>query len=185
MEWISYAIQSPTASTTRSTTRPATSTVTSGSTDCGNIIIPLSARESDEQMRPFMAYRRPDRDLESVIRDEDQTIDNRMRVMIEVLEKLRAIHDRGYILMDLTPKDIVFSSEWKFVGVPSSIRYSERYQYQTVVKVTEYTAPERINREIGEIGYGIDLWAIGVMMHWIVNGKSPYDREVTSDTIRS
>lgn len=153
--------------------------------DCGNIIIPLSARESDEQMRPFMAYRRPDRDLESVIRDEDQTIDNRMRVMIEVLEKLRAIHDRGYILMDLTPKDIVFSSEWKFVGVPSSIRYSERYQYQTVVKVTEYTAPERINREIGEIGYGIDLWAIGVMMHWIVNGKSPYDREVTSDTIRN
>lgn len=99
-----------------------------------------------------------------------------------MLKAIAAAHDLGWVHRDLTPRNVIVANgEPKLIdfGLVNSLARSVPGETWTrltrtgfVVGTPPYMAPEQIEGEA--VGVGADIWAIGVMIYWLVSGREPF-----------
>ncbi|MEV6261112.1 acyl carrier protein [Streptomyces sp. NPDC051784] len=104
----------------------------------------------------------------------------------KVLEALEAAHARGITHRDVKPGNIMVSDDGRILlvdfGIAKHPTDTRITQTGMAVGTVEYMAPERFDGEDGPPG---DLWALGVTLHEMVEGVSPFRRETMMAVIRA
>lgn len=102
--------------------------------------------------------------------------------MLVLCKTVFFLHNNNIIHRDLKPQNILFGKSGyyntlKLIDFGLSIRHQEKDSYR--VGSPLYMAPEQIK---GTFSYATDVWAIGIIMYFMVTGKHPFD-DKTSDEI--
>jgi serine/threonine protein kinase len=122
------------------------------------------------------------RSLADLLREEAPlTTERAVEIALEVLEGLRAAHDRGIIHRDLKP-DNVFMIEGRGVklldfGISKmtggAAASEELTETGVALGTPAYMAPEQIQSAKDADGR-TDLWAVGVMLFLMLSGRPPF-----------
>lgn len=101
---------------------------------------------------------------------------------LAMLDALATAHEMGFVHRDLKPANVIVVDGYpKLIdfGLVASLARSVDGQTWTrltqtgfVVGTPPYMAPEQIEGE--HIGVGVDLWAMGVILYWLVSGREPF-----------
>lgn len=115
------------------------------------------------------------------------------RIMLSVLEGLRAVHDSGFIHRDLKPENIYFAlgnggfdETIKLLDFGIAKRADEPSDPFLSVVGKVYGTPEYIAPEQGlnpDVDVRADLYSIGVMMHESLTGALPFQGDTAYATI--
>ncbi|MEV6311567.1 acyl carrier protein [Streptomyces sp. NPDC051840] len=112
--------------------------------------------------------------------------DQAARIGRKVLEALEAAHARGITHRDVKPGNVMVSDDGRVLLVDFGIakHHTDTRITQTgmAVGTVEYMAPERFDGEDGPPG---DLWALGVTLHEMVEGVSPFRRKTMMAVLRA
>jgi WD40 repeat protein len=119
--------------------------------------------------------------LRQLIREEQLSIQQVLRLALNIAEALKAIHSSAVLHLDLKPSNIViaagearvvdFGIAQAVVGEESSERDFNEYQSRKA-GTYEYMAPEQWTGE--RLSAKTDIWAFGVILHELLTGSRPY-----------
>lgn len=118
------------------------------------------------------------------------TLHQKIKALVRLCETIAAIHDAGYLYLDLKPDNILcvlnparpqdFTDEIRLFDFDSVTARSEIGDPNTVISGSgnwssfEQTHPGHLS----EIGPASDIYAIGTMLFWITIGRPPTTNEV-------
>ncbi|QKV94386.1 serine/threonine protein kinase [Streptomyces sp. NA02950] len=102
------------------------------------------------------------------------------RMVLALLEALRAAHARGVLHRDIKPANVLVESgtgrvvltDFGIAQVSGATTITETGSF---VGSPEYTAPERMSGR--RTGPESDLWSLGVLLCTLVSGRSPFHRD--------
>lgn len=99
----------------------------------------------------------------------------------EITEVLCYLHGQGVVYRDLKPENVMLTREGRVklvdFGTAKVLKFGERTF--TLCGTPEYLAPEMLNR-CGH-HYAVDWWALGVFLHELLTGESPFVGESTEE----
>jgi serine/threonine-protein kinase len=103
-------------------------------------------------------------------------VNKAVEVAIQILEGLEAAHQRGVIHRDIKPENILMDAGDRVrivdFGLARTADQSQITAAGTVLGTPAYMAPEQWVG--GEVNAGIDLWAVGVVLHELLTGRHPF-----------
>lgn len=114
----------------------------------------------------------------------------KIKTLIRLCETIAAIHDVGYLYLDLKPDNILcvlnparpqdFTDEIRLFDFDSMTARSEVGNPNTVISGSgDWSSFEQTHPgHLSEIGPASDIYAIGAMLFWIVIGRPPTTNEV-------
>jgi hypothetical protein len=100
------------------------------------------------------------------------------RYIRQVCEALQHMHENNIVHLDVKPENIMFSDGKTSCSQIKLVDFSlaTRLDPDEIVKVSaaqcEFAAPEIIEKEA--VGFGTDMWAVGVLTYVILSGLSPF-----------
>ena len=106
--------------------------------------------------------------------------------MHDVLSALYYMHIRGIVHCDLTPTNILFSSN-ESEAVPKIVSFSSAQSLSDIEKVDIkklsyiYISPDILKKEYTE---KMDMWSIGVIIYELLVGKHPYAIKDRNGTLK-
>ncbi len=147
----------------------------------------------DEDGKPYVVFEAMrGKSLASVIAESPRGIDPQAaaRLVVQLLEALRALHDAGVVLRTLTPADVTLE---KVTGDEQLVKI-RRVQGAALlieggaepiadVKFTVYLAPE-LRRGASGADPRVDLFTVGVILRELLTGSPRGDDQALSDTAR-
>ncbi|XP_074605530.1 spaghetti-squash activator [Brevipalpus obovatus] len=96
--------------------------------------------------------------------------------MRQICEGLEYVHSKNILHLDLKPENILCVSRTgnriKLIDFGLARRFDPGKKMQVLFGTPEFVAPEVVNYE--EVGYGTDLWAVGVICYILLSGLSPF-----------
>lgn len=107
-----------------------------------------------------------------------------------LLRAVRHIHDRQIVHRDIKATNVLLSrdGEVKLGDFGLAARLPESGRLTSVCGTHDYLAPEMIRTGHGECsGYGcaVDMWAIGLLLHSLVVGDNPFERDTDIATLQA
>ncbi|KAL1518226.1 hypothetical protein ABEB36_001883 [Hypothenemus hampei] len=101
----------------------------------------------------------------------------------QLLQGLDYMHGRGYAHLGLNLGDLLIAhpggDDLKITDFGLSRQISMAHLYPLLYGMPEYVSPECTNNE--GVGYGHDMWSVGIITHILLSGNSPFrganDRE--------
>lgn len=117
------------------------------------------------------------------------TIEERLRLFVEVCEGVQHAHHRGIIHRDLKPSNILISLEDgrpapKIIdfGIARALTdplSGESYltEYGEFVGTPEYMSPEQAGGDPADVDTRADVYALGVLLHELLAGARPLESE--------
>ncbi len=127
-------------------------------------------------------------DMDRVIERGPMTPKDAIRIGLQLLAALRAVHERGYVHRDVKPLNI-FLRGWEegdvFVklldfGIAKPIVPTDSQQPLTargaVLGTPHYMAPEQISSEV-PVGPRTDLWATAAVLFTALAGRPPFEEK--------
>lgn len=107
-------------------------------------------------------------------------------IMKSVLNAVSYIHDKGIIHRDLKLANILIEdindlSSIKIIDFGFGDHKKSNASYDTHVGTLVYMAPEVAFEHT--YSKSVDVWAIGIIMHYIITGKHPFYVKDTDNTI--
>ena len=114
---------------------------------------------------------------------------------MQITQGLTAAHDRGIIHRDLKPENLFLTRDRRMkildFGVAKLIRTSEADEPTAVVDTVTapgvvvgtvgYMAPEQVRGQ--PIDHRADIFALGVVIHEMLSGAKPFQRDTTPETL--
>jgi serine/threonine protein kinase len=105
---------------------------------------------------------------------------------LEVLGALRQAHDAGIVHRDVKPSNIMVLPEGQGAKLAdfgiAQVRGETRLtRTGMVIGSPAFLAPEQINGD--RATPATDLWQLGVMLYYALEGRSPFDRETDQATV--
>ena len=114
---------------------------------------------------------------------------------VQITQGLTAAHDRGIIHRDLKPENLFLTRDRRMkildFGVAKLIRTSEADEPTAVVDTVTapgvvvgtvgYMAPEQVRGQ--PIDHRADIFALGVVIHEMLSGAKPFQRDTTPETL--
>lgn len=116
------------------------------------------------------------------------TEDEIKRVMWQVLDALSYLHNHDIVHRDIKPENILYDPETKKIKIIDfgiSKRFRRRgalFDMWTITGTLYYRAPEMFS---GGYREGIDVWAAGVLLYWLVCGHTPFESVYHNETIQN
>lgn len=118
--------------------------------------------------------------LEEVLRAERLSPSRLVEIIIEVADAVHHAHRLGIVHRDLKPTNVLLDTE----GKPhiTDFGLAERWEGldpkpsfgQSTVAGTAHFIPPEIYAGRGQIGPGVDIYALGVMMYKVLTGRYPF-----------
>lgn len=127
---------------------------------------------------------------EGTLRDklESGIIDHKIveKAVRSILEALVLIHDQGFVHRDIKPENILCFSDGSFklsdFGLVREIGSSSMTQDNFVMGTVAYIPPEYV--ETGESDYRGDLYALGITLHELLTGTTPFSGLSTAEVLK-
>src|SRR5437660_5743457 len=126
------------------------------------------------------------KDLRAVLREKGKlTPEEAARVLWQICRALEAAHGEGVIQRDLKPQNIMMDANGRAYvmdfGIARSAYLPGMTQTGALIGTPEYMSPEQAKGE--KLGEQSDLFSLGVILHELVIGQSPYYSETPLATL--
>lgn len=146
------------------------------SLDHPNICTVYEAGQTPEgQMFIAMAYYAGP-SLKEVIAKGRMSVEEALRIGIQVAEALRAADSKGIVHRDVKPGNIIITPDGvaKLVdfGLASQAEWSKLTRSKSTLGTAAYMAPEQVTGEGAD--HRSDLWSLGVILYEMLAGKLPF-----------
>ena len=123
---------------------------------------------------------------------ESMGLEDQLKALIRVCEAIAAIHEAGYVYLDLKPDNILciknsdtssnrkYTGEIKLFDFDTATRISDLSKTDTLISGSGgWSAHEQTHEGYrGKIGIQSDFYSIGALLFWMVVGRPPKSNEV-------
>lgn len=96
--------------------------------------------------------------------------------MRQICEGVQFMHSKSILHLDMKPENILCLSRTgnriKLIDFGLARKLEPRKKLQVLFGTPEFVAPEVVNFE--QIGYGTDMWSVGVICYVLLSGLSPF-----------
>ncbi|XP_045103715.1 LOW QUALITY PROTEIN: mitogen-activated protein kinase kinase kinase kinase 4-like [Portunus trituberculatus] len=115
--------------------------------------------------------------FERVINDDFVLTERACTVFVkQICEGVEFIHSKNILHLDMKPENILCLSREgnrvKICDFGLARKYDPRKKLQVLFGTPEFVAPEVVNFE--PIGFGTDMWSVGVICYVLLSGLSPF-----------
>lgn len=103
-------------------------------------------------------------------------LEKTMEIVAQILKGLQAIHSEGYLHRDLKPENVLVENDGNgdnFRIADFGFARREEKTTGTILGTGKFMAPEIYDGN--KYGYGVDMWAIGVTIYYMLNGEYPFN----------
>src|SRR5690348_9481333 len=150
-----------------------------------NVVRVYDVLKSDDQPWLAMEYV-PSRSLQAVVIQDGPLPPSRVaQTGLDVLSALRAANLAGVQRRDIKPSNVLLTEDGRVVLTDFGIATIEGDTSTTrtglVLGSPEYIAPERARSGIS--GAPADLWSLGATLYFAVEGRSPFQRNSSIETL--
>ncbi|MFE8008221.1 serine/threonine-protein kinase [Streptomyces sp. NPDC057418] len=123
------------------------------------------------------------RSLADLLREQQQlSVPHAARIGLQVLRGLSAVHEAGVLHRDVKPHNILFRPDGRALLMDFGIATFEGAVQVTrsheIIGTPQYLAPELLSRTAAQphpATAASDLWALGVTLYEMVEGRRPFD----------
>ncbi|MDX3065404.1 serine/threonine-protein kinase, partial [Streptomyces sp. ND04-05B] len=123
------------------------------------------------------------RSLADLLREQQQlSVPHAARIGLQVLRGLTAVHEAGVLHRDVKPHNILFRPDGRALLMDFGISTFEGAVQVTrsheIIGTPHYLAPELLSRTAAQphpATAASDLWALGVTLYEMVEGRRPFD----------
>jgi tRNA A-37 threonylcarbamoyl transferase component Bud32/tetratricopeptide (TPR) repeat protein len=137
----------------------------------------------DAAGRPFLALEYVEgKPLDRYATDRDLSIEQRLALFLRVARAVAFAHARLIVHRDLKPTNILVKDGGEIClldfGIarllhPQSLHDLRLTRVGTLALTPEYAAPEQFTSQ--PITVGTDVYSLGVLLYWLLSGRSPYE----------
>lgn len=100
--------------------------------------------------------------------------------MFQLIQGLKYLHDRNIIHRDLKPVNLFLNGKWELKIADFGLVYKLNKSNEQVYEycgTRKYMAPEIVNKPIKGYSFGVDIWAVGIIMYQLFTGTFPFFNE--------
>uniref|UniRef100_A0A1B6C5L4 Protein kinase domain-containing protein n=1 Tax=Clastoptera arizonana TaxID=38151 RepID=A0A1B6C5L4_9HEMI len=124
--------------------------------------------------------------FERVIDDDFILTEKSCSVFVrQICEGVEFIHSKNILHLDLKPENIMCLSKTgnriKIIDFGLARQFDPEKKLQVLFGTPEFVAPEVVNFDA--IGYGTDMWSVGVICYVLLSGLSPFMGETDVETM--
>ncbi|XP_033349165.1 calcium-dependent protein kinase 16-like isoform X1 [Bombus vosnesenskii] len=105
--------------------------------------------------------------------------------MRQICEGIEFVHRQNILHLDLKPENILCltkeGNRIKIIDFGLAREYDPKKKLQVLFGTPEFVAPEVVNFD--QIGYGTDMWSIGVICYVLLSGLSPFMGDTDIETM--
>ncbi|XP_076249558.1 uncharacterized protein LOC143188920 [Calliopsis andreniformis] len=105
--------------------------------------------------------------------------------MRQICEGIEFIHRQNILHLDLKPENILCltkeGNRIKIIDFGLAREYDPKKKLQVLFGTPEFVAPEVVNFD--QIGFGTDMWSIGVICYVLLSGLSPFMGDTDIETM--
>lgn len=119
--------------------------------------------------------------------DEDFVLTERACTvfMRQICEGIEFVHRQNILHLDMKPENILCltkaGNRIKIIDFGLARFYDPEKKLQVLFGTPEFVAPEVVNFD--QIGYGTDMWSVGVICYVLLSGLSPFMGETDIETM--
>uniref|UniRef100_A0A914ZQD0 Titin n=1 Tax=Parascaris univalens TaxID=6257 RepID=A0A914ZQD0_PARUN len=115
--------------------------------------------------------------LDRILEDDELMSEEEVRDYIrQILHGVQHMHKSNIVHLDLKPENILLrskdSTEVKIIDFGLARKLDAKKTVKLLFGTPEFCAPEVVNFE--PVGFGADMWAIGVITYLLLSGLSPF-----------
>ncbi|XP_066998813.1 myosin light chain kinase, smooth muscle [Anabrus simplex] len=105
--------------------------------------------------------------------------------MRQICEGIEFIHQQNILHLDMKPENILCLTKTgnriKIIDFGLARKYDPQKKLQVLFGTPEFVAPEIVNFD--QIGFGTDMWSVGVICYVLLSGLSPFMGETDIETM--
>jgi formylglycine-generating enzyme required for sulfatase activity len=115
---------------------------------------------------------------------ERLSLDEAVRLMIEIAQAVAYAHEHGFVHRDLKPSNILVDVQGSIRITDFGLAIHERGQHLLVrdtAGTPSYMAPEQVRGETHRLDGRTDVWSLGVILYWLLTGRRAFQGESQLD----
>lgn len=105
--------------------------------------------------------------------------------MRQICEGIEFVHSQNILHLDMKPENILCltkeGNRIKIIDFGLARQFDPKKKLQVLFGTPEFVAPEVVNFD--QIGYGTDMWSIGVICYVLLSGLSPFMGDTDVETM--
>lgn len=98
---------------------------------------------------------------------------------------LAEAHRRGVVHRDLKPANIIVTPDGEPVvtdfGLALRLDQRKPGEHDSIAGTPAFMAPEQVRPDLAPAGPACDIWALGVILYWMLTGRQPFPRRDKGD----
>jgi len=151
-----------------------------------NIVTVYEVAETEQRVFIAMEYV-PGQSLRQLIDAGNLSLDNSLKIMIQVCEGLGAAHEAGLVHRDVKPLNVIVDESGRVrildFGLAKVEGVSQLTQAGTTIGTINYMSPEQGTGE--KLDHRSDIFAAGVVLYEMITGSLPFSASNMPATIHS
>lgn len=105
--------------------------------------------------------------------------------MRQICEGVEFMHGKNILHLDMKPENVLCltrtGNRIKLIDFGLARKFDPSSKLQVLFGTPEFVAPEVVNFEM--VGYGTDMWSVGVICYVLISGLSPFMGESDAQTM--